>query len=176
VSWPRHHPKAFAKFLWNGFFRLAAVLSVGYLVYDRLYETAATLSAPSSSDPNDPFVFPFSITNNSHIFRITDVNWTCTVASLHTPTTTLENVGVAQSGHTSQIERGKTTNFRCAIGLFPAGPKAAGAVKEAELFVTFSYKTDFFGLFEFPSDPQSTRFRWYGEASNPQWIKGDDLR
>jgi hypothetical protein len=50
-------------------FRLFTVLSVLYLVYDRIYETSLTTSSVAS-DPNDAFKYPFSINNNSHLFSI----------------------------------------------------------------------------------------------------------
>ena len=39
--------------LWSGLFRVATLLSVFYLVYDRFYETAITISI-SASDPHNP--------------------------------------------------------------------------------------------------------------------------
>jgi hypothetical protein len=58
------------------FFRLATLISVGYLVYDRIYETEASLSAPIST-ANHPPDFIFAITNNSHLFKIYEIQWRC---------------------------------------------------------------------------------------------------
>jgi hypothetical protein len=41
-------------------FRLFTLISVGYLVYDRFYETGALIQSPAS-DPKNPFLFPFQL-------------------------------------------------------------------------------------------------------------------
>src|ERR1700737_1475190 len=74
--WTWHHRWRTAKWIGVLFWRSATLLSVGYLVYDRYYETDATLSVPAS-DPSFPFTFPFAITNNSHVFAIRNVAWSC---------------------------------------------------------------------------------------------------
>ena len=61
-SKPRH-----GELMANWFFRSLTLLSVFYLVFDRIYETSATISAPAP-DALKPFSFPFSVRNNSHFF------------------------------------------------------------------------------------------------------------
>jgi hypothetical protein len=58
----------------NNAFRFLTLMSVGYLVYDRVFETDASVSV-QASDPNDAFEFPFSINNNSHLFSISNIHW-----------------------------------------------------------------------------------------------------
>src|SRR5262245_21496102 len=53
----------------NWFFRFLTLITVGYLVFDRIYETSAYVFSPAS-DPENPWVFPFTIANNSHVFSI----------------------------------------------------------------------------------------------------------
>ena len=60
---------AIVKATWSGFFRLATLLSVGYLVYDRIYETSVAISS-ETADAGQPFRIPFTVTNNSHLFWI----------------------------------------------------------------------------------------------------------
>jgi hypothetical protein len=68
-----------AKWIWfdrshlvTWLFRFFTVLSVSYLVYDRLFETILTISA-AASDPKDAFKYPFSINNNSHLFSVSEL-------------------------------------------------------------------------------------------------------
>src|SRR6202021_183900 len=65
----------------NWAFRLMAVLSVSYLILDRIYETGATISV-AASDPRDPFAYPFTLTNLSHLWKLHGLGWECTVLSL----------------------------------------------------------------------------------------------
>jgi hypothetical protein len=80
ASFPKRLEHAFLTWLRANFFtwlfRLFTFISVSYLVYDRIYETGALTQSPAS-DPHDPFLFPFSITNMSHIFTLRDIKWRC---------------------------------------------------------------------------------------------------
>src|ERR1700733_13395967 len=79
--YPRRNPRAtlrlgwaILRLAWGGVWRLATAISVGYLVFDRIYETSVTVTAPVP-DARRPFEFPFSITNNSHLWSIRNVAW-----------------------------------------------------------------------------------------------------
>src|SRR4051794_24409461 len=87
LVWPYRNPIRSLKLAWLGLWRAAAAISVGYLVFDRIYETNATMASPAS-DPNEPFRMPFSITNNSHIFALKNLSWTCTALSIRTENNT----------------------------------------------------------------------------------------
>lgn len=154
----------------NWVFRVATAVSVGYLLYDRIYETAATLSI-SASDPHDPMMFPFSVTNNSHIFKIRHFHWTCWVISF----VNAKNSGMANFGLTQKrsaeftIDEGETLNFHCFKGngmkIFDFGD---APVLKAEVMVEISYNSAFNAKLD-----EKTKFTWIGEASNPQWIRGE---
>jgi hypothetical protein len=57
-------------------FRLLTAASFSYLVFERFYETAATVSSSVLNDQR-PNVFLVTITNNSHLFPIKNVVWFC---------------------------------------------------------------------------------------------------
>jgi hypothetical protein len=175
VSWLWHRPLRVLGGLWGFLFRIATLLSVGYLVYDRVYEADATLSA-SASDPTFAFAFPFTITNNSHMFVIREVKWACQALKVKFG----NNNTIADSqiirGSTSAIERGQSLNIDCSI----VGPNShffhtdgKVSIDEAVVKIALSYDADFFGWFSLHRTPEPTIFTWFTDATNPQWIKGN---
>lgn len=161
---------------WSGLFRFATLLSVGYLVYDRIYEADATLSI-SGSDPAFAFEFPFTITNNSHIFTIRNVKWMCE----HLKT---KAIGVNASdnklrtGTVSSIKPGQALNFDCSVfgprSNFIRTPRVK--IDEAVIRITLAYDADLFGWYTLARKPEPTTFTWWGTSSNPQWVRGDFAR
>jgi hypothetical protein len=160
--------------IWSGVFRVATLLSVSYLVYDRIYEADATISAPAS-DPAFPFTYPFTIMNNSHIFAIRDVTWDC--RNLRVVANGVRITGVQEVRGTSNIvQAGKSLNIDCA----PIGPTSRffrtrdkPTVSVAVLEIEISYSAVFLGVYTFHRHPPPTLFTWFADATNPQWIKGD---
>ena len=160
-------------------FRLFTLLSVGYLVYDRVYETDASISV-QASDPNDAFEFPFSINNNSHLFSISNIHWN--VIMIHA----LGNISGSPLAHfgrnefdngtVSMIDPGRNLNLKFDI-LSPTSPyiKTQGEkwkFTDAELELSLVYDVNLFGLYNWTRHPTPTRFTWIGDATNPQWIRG----
>lgn len=172
--WIWHHRWKTAKWIAILFWRGVTLLSIGYLVYDRVYEADATLSA-SASDPTFAFAFPFTITNNSHIFVIRNVRWSC--QALHIKwgnNNRIENSQII-SGSRSEIAAGQPLNIDCSI----VGPNSrfvhtdAGIkVDQATIRIVLEYDADFL-FFRLHRTPPPTLFTWWGSASNPQWIKGN---
>jgi hypothetical protein len=73
------------------------------------------------------------------------------------------------SGTRAEILPGKTLNFDCrAIQWGKKEPLISG---KAEIAVT--YTIDLFGILSLLRHSGPTLFTWFGEASNPQWIRGD---
>jgi hypothetical protein len=108
----------FVKWVWRDksllvtwLFRFFTVLSVSYLVYDRLFETALTISA-AASDPKDAFKYPFSINNNSHLFLVTGLQWQCLIISIQS-----EHLNMTKSaigfGTNASIQAGQNLNITC---------------------------------------------------------------
>jgi hypothetical protein len=152
----------------NWAFRLIAALSVGYLLYDRLYETGAVISV-SASDPHDPTFYPFTITNQSHLFKLRNVAWECELKWLDVDNKRhMENVGLFQRSHMTIFE-GQTVNFDCFksgnISFFGSGKNVNFTDIEMAIHVKYSVALR--------SRESTMRFRWMGKASNPQWIRGD---
>lgn len=165
ISWLCHHPWTIAKFLWATFWRAIAFAGFAYLVYDRIYETSATISAPAS-DPAFPFTFPFSITNNSHVFALRDIMWSCQPVGLKWGNNNEIKHGNLMRGSTSEILPGQTLNIPCGFGGFTN-------IHEVVVITEVSYTADFFGLFSLRRNVPPTTFTWVAKAANPQWIKGD---
>jgi hypothetical protein len=146
-------------------FRIATLVSVGYLAYDRIYETSAVVDV-SASDPKDPFLFPFTITNNSHLFELRNLVWSC---QFYDMTGSLSNLlVVAAHGTQTKIRPGQTINLSCWISQFRHAVFDTGTVG-----ITISYTAEIFGIYSWGRTPEPTRFTWIGTASNPQWIRGD---
>jgi hypothetical protein len=155
---------------WTWFFRIGTALSVAWLIYDRIYETAATISI-SASDPQNPLLFPFSFTNNSHIFRIRNMTWNCEVVTLEINGRPFMKDSHILSGSQKIINEGQTVNFNCFdIGRSKAFEFGVSKITKIDLLVHVTYRAAFFKQLM-----QTTRFIWKGEASNPQWIRGDSL-
>jgi hypothetical protein len=171
--WTWTHKLLVLRFLWKAFWPVATLSSVSYLVFDRIYETAATISSPAS-DPRDPFLFPFSIANNSHLFPIYNVQWTCRHISTKS-NVTLINVSV--EWHTqSKISPGTILNIDCN----DLGPRShiihtdtPLVYTEAVIDIELRYDVSIFDLFSKTIHPDPTRFTWIAQASNPQWVRGE---
>jgi hypothetical protein len=107
-----------AKWLWfdrsqlvTWLFRFFTVLSVSYLVYDRLFETILTISA-AASDPKDAFKYPFSINNNSHLFSVSGLQWKCLLISIQSQRLNMRN-SVIGFGTNSSIQARQNLNITC---------------------------------------------------------------
>jgi hypothetical protein len=147
-------------------FRFLTLLSVGYLLFDRIYETGVTISCPAS-DPKNPFLFPFAVTNNSHIFAIKDVRWRCTLRFLE-----FENhIYVANSvrlgeGHESAIGPNANVNISCAG--FSAGDRK---ILSGKIKISIGYKMPLPLGFGFCRTIAAS-FSWVGKDT-AQWIRGN---
>lgn len=150
----------------NIVFRCFTLLSVGYLVWDRFFETEVTISSPAS-DQHDPFKFPFSLANNSHIFTIRNLDWSCHVVHMTVGGITLDNVSAGNSDHSTEIPPGKTLVVPCK-SLYKGPPPT-----NLSLQIDVLYDVRVFGFIPYSRCP-SEIFRWYDEASNPTWIKGEE--
>jgi len=153
--------------IWSGFFRVATLLSVGYLVFDRIYETGASISS-TGSDPKNPLHFPFAITNNSHIFTLRNIRWNCHFPDARFGGMILQNVGISFSGTAAEITPGNVINVSCkrTISGFPPPSKL-------NLRLEVQYDTNILG-FTLHRTP-SMSFTWAADSSVPMWIRGDIL-
>jgi hypothetical protein len=174
LLWIGRNPWRITKTSVSILFRIATLLSVGYLVFDRIYETEATISSPVL-DSGKPFVFPFTITNNSHIFTIRNVQWNCTADRfINVQGGGLTNVSVV-GGTTLEILPGQGINVNCnvhgasAFFKFNYDFKIADAVME----IRVAYDVDILGLYTSHRSLLPTRFTWFKDAARPQWVRGD---
>jgi hypothetical protein len=167
ARWVRNNPGRVGRGVWSGVFRIATLLSVGYLVFDRLYETSATIYSPAS-DPNNPFFYPFTVANNSHIFALYDIKWNCIYGRMITSADDVIEHGLEQNGIMKYLAPGGLINIDCKRSLqFPHQK-----IKEAKIFIGVSYDVNVFGIFRWHRQPEATPFFWYGIVPNPKWIKG----
>jgi hypothetical protein len=151
--------------IWRPMLEVGTFAGIAYLVYDTYYQTEATISSPAS-DPQDVFYFPFLFTNNSHIFYLKDINWTCRIERMVTDRQGILLDNRVSTGAQNEIQPGGSLNLSC------RGFRASGKVTEATIVIETSYNTRVFGI-NLPRRPLPIRFTWAGGASNPQWIKGD---
>jgi hypothetical protein len=147
--------------------------SVSYLVFDRIYETGATVSVVAS-DSNDPFKFPFSINNNSHIFSFSQIEWRCLFLYARAGRFEFHN-DLLGSGTILKLPAGQNLNISCDLsGPIITTPKLK--FTSAVIKISLSYKANMFSLYHWPRAPPPTIFTWIGDASNPQWVRGDFAR
>lgn len=174
LLWIWKNPWKSTKTVVNIFFRIATLTSVGYLVFDRIYETSGIISSPSS-DPQDPFLFPFAVDNNSHLFQLRNIAWNCIADRIETDKQ--QSLGPNMNigfGTQSEIAAGHRTNVSCNV-FGPSAPvmHTPGAkVTKAEIRIELTYDVDIFGHLWHRS-PSPIKFTWFPQASNPQWVKGD---
>jgi hypothetical protein len=158
---------------WTWIFRLLTLLSVGYLVADRKYETEATINIVAS-DENYAFLFPFSINNNSHIFPIYNINWVCAVIEARGEKIKLDYVS-AGNGTKSEIDPRRNLNIGCNIigknsnFINTSIPTKFSSI---ELLVSLQYDMKIFG-YSWTITPKPTLFTWLGISTKPQWIRGE---
>jgi hypothetical protein len=160
--------------LGSWFFRLLAIVSVGYLVYDRIYETESTISSPIP-DAIHPFDFIFTITNNSHLFPIRDVQWFCVADHVKTTfNNTFANAALGDAT-VSGIRPGQNLNSNCngkGTSVFlkfdPNDEIVEGTVR-----VKIEYDIKILGVYTSHRSPFPTRFTWITQGAKPQWVRGE---
>jgi hypothetical protein len=164
-----HNRRQTAKLLWGGLWRLATAASVGYLVFDRLYETSATISVPAS-DPRDPFMFPFVISNSSHLFALHNIRWLCDIDDLAVNGKRIigARVGLLAQEPPHDIPPGAVLNASCRDRV----KMPAGRITTLTVDIELAYDVDI-ALWTWNKHPPPAYFHWYPDASNPQWIRGD---
>jgi hypothetical protein len=168
VSWLKEN-----FFTW--LFRVFTLISVSYLVYDRIYETGVLIQSPAS-DPNDPFLFPFSITNMSHIFTLREIKWRCEfpfrtydrVNRMNgSPANIYEDISNV-SGTVKELAPGGVLNFSCG---HPLGNSQLFPFEDIKVLIYVDYNTNILWLHTLHRSP-SEQFTWAGTAERPQWIRG----
>jgi hypothetical protein len=179
APYPKRLGRAFLTWLKANFFtqlfRVFTLISVSYLVYDRIYETGALIQSPAS-DPNDPFLFPFSITNMSHIFALRDIEWRCkfpfrTYDRVNlmdgNPDNIFENISNV-SGTSKELPPGGVLNVSCG---HPLGNTQLFPFQDIKVLIYVNYNTNILWLHTLHRSP-SEQFTWAGTAERPQWIRG----
>jgi hypothetical protein len=153
-------------------FRIFTLLSVSYLIFDRLYEMDATISA-TGNDKNDPLQFPFALINNSHIFSIREVNWVCHIDKFkYENNAQIDNVGLMYSdrGLIEEIPPGGIFNLKCSSLISGGDAK----LQNGKIDISEEYTVDIFGIYNWRRKPRITTFTWYvGDTDgHSQWVKG----
>jgi hypothetical protein len=162
--WIWHHRWITVEWIGVLFWRGTALLGVVYLVYDRIYEAGATISSVAS-DPKNPLYFPFAISNNSHIFTLPHVKWTCRIVSGNIGGINFDNVAAGFGGSVSEIAPGDALNVTCRNMIKGA------TLERPSVYIEVNYDTSILG-YTFTRAPKMF-FTWAADASNPQWIRGE---
>ncbi len=149
---------------------ILSFVGIIYLVYDSYYQTKISADFVYS-DAATALDNPISLRNNSNIFQIKNIQWTCRIISAKFERNNIiKNSGI-YSGTISVIEPGENLNIACnKIGqgrAFVMNTRLLSATIELE----FAYDAAW-GPMIFHRRPNSLRFTWIGEIAQPQWIKG----
>jgi hypothetical protein len=146
---------------------LGTVGCIGFF-YEQHYATYATVSV-TGSDPNDAMAYPFALTNNSHVFTLSEISWRCYIVKMISKNggTDIENTDLNR-GSANEVRPGSSTNFSCfgkkaLTPMWIEGPFAVG-----EILISVYYRTAIG-----KRSVENVKFTWEGETSNPQWIRGD---
>jgi hypothetical protein len=149
---------------------IGSTVGVVYLIYDSIYQTGATISSVAS-DPKHPFAYPFVITNNSNIFAIRNLEWTCDIVHGGIPDNNFyaQNLSVSHDtqGQVHIIEPGNVLNVSCSQEFGNMPGNSIITVK-----IGTYYETTILWIYTFPRCPRQV-FTWATWASNPQWVRGD---
>lgn len=116
----------------------------------------------SGSDPSSPFVFPFSVKNESFILPMTDVRRTCHIAHMAVPGIdfTIDDFSFGPSD-VDEIEANQTAYFSCSV-MNPGVP-----VSSLSMDVTILYTT-----LGFWHRSTTQTFTWLVDGDESKWIKG----
>jgi hypothetical protein len=161
----------------NWFFRILTLISVSYLVADRLYEiSAASVSSPAS-DPQNPLMSSFMITNNSHLFTLRNVEWACGIDYLQTEKDqTIHDVNL-MGGTELSISPGQSIVFNCNKPTKKYAPffGFTSPITDALLSIKVRYDVDInliIASFYWKKYPPPAIFRWSPHSTYSQWIRG----
>lgn len=115
----------------------------------------------SGSDPASPFVFPFSVTNESWIFPMKDIDWRCSVEHMQAEGVTLDKVSIGMMDMHPSIGAGDIVNYSC--------PVMNPGVPVSSLTMDVSIKYTFLGIWR---RVQTQPFIWIVDNQQSKWIKG----
>ena len=119
---------------------------------------------PTGNDPAAPFLFPFSVRNDSTLFAMKNVKWTCLIKRMEFGVGNIMVDSRLASGGIAKIEPGGVENYRCSIGL----PR--DSVKLLSIAIRVDYQTLLW------SRSYTVPFFWLADAPQPQWIEGTGVR
>ena len=152
-------------------FRLFTVVSISYLVYDRYYETNAIITS-SASDPANPFFFPFSLTNSSHLFHLKNIDWACQLVRVdYEGNGRLNGPTIIDNSQKSDLAPGQVTNIFCNRNGIQVDSKVIDAVVRMQA----NYDVDVFGIFNLHRQSDIVTFNWLSSPTEArrQWLKGE---
>ena len=170
-------PRVSPAWLFNSLLQVLTLISALYLAYDWFYETGALIQSPAS-DPKNPFLFPFSITNMSHIFTLRNIKWRCQFPFRTydrilpwngSPANIYDNIGIiASSGVKNELSPGDVLNIPCG---HPLGNMELFPFEDIKVLIYVDYDTNIPWLWPIHRSPHE-QFTWIGTAETPQWIRG----
>jgi hypothetical protein len=116
----------------------------------------------TGSDASNPFLFPFSIKNESKLFDLHDVKWECKIHTVLDPGNNMDGDHVA-GGKTKIIpSNGEPVNSTCGASMVNGM-----YVTSLKLWVHVDYKLLWM------SRSSDAAFTWITGTSSPKWIEGE---
>lgn len=116
----------------------------------------------TDSDPQAPFLFPFSIKNDSIIFDMHNVQYTCHIRHMEFGNeNTFNNVNIINGGAIEIPANSIPENYRCPVGI------TGIPINSLIIDVSVNYKT------LWVQRSYTLPFTWMANASSPKWIEGD---
>jgi hypothetical protein len=131
-------------------------------VYEIYFATIPEVAAPDNSSP---FILPYTVKNNSHIFDMRDATVNCDVPSFGVKKLDSNNalVGwqILPGVGKSTIGAGRNDHFQCPISV-----DKNLEVIHAIVDIQVSYKTLWWDRM-----PYKAHFKWFADATPPRWME-----
>lgn len=153
-----------------------SLLGIGYLVYDFYYQTKIAVDF-AYSDAKTALDNPIALKNISNLFTIENITVTCTILhSLFERNTSVSDTNLYSPKYISSIAPGSVVNIVCNRADAGPGIKVDNAnLIEAAVVLSVEYDAKLFFI-SFHRRPDPFFFRWVGNISQPQWIRGRDIQ
>jgi hypothetical protein len=117
----------------------------------------------TGSDASSPFVFPFSLKNNSKLLSLENVKWDCIIRHMEfLRGSTMDNVGISSGGNQATVESGKTSNHICRV------MNRGVPIQKLVMDVAVEYD-----MLHHTRDPVVQRFTWISDGDSSKWVEGD---
>jgi hypothetical protein len=147
------------------------VVTIGgfaFLLYDLGYQTYISADVVYS-DAATALENPIALKNNSNIFTVTNIKWTCYTDNLvYESGLSFDRNNLINTGGPIELEKKDVANVTCAKRILDINSK----LKSGRIILVLTYDAHLVGPINWHRGPVTVPFTWKGDIANPQWVKG----